>query len=283
MTAKQIFDTVMTELNPVYGKDEAQSMAFLLLEHIGVMKTAVLAHQPMQTDTAILNQWVARLKNYEPIQYILGEAHFYKYTFKVNSAVLIPRPETEELIEWIIEDYKSLQTAETDVAFSIADIGTGSGCIAVSIAKEIKSATVYGIDISEDALKIATENARLNQAKVAFIRQDILTDGSFSESLDIIVSNPPYITKTEKTEMSLNVINYEPHLALFVPDEEPLLFYNRIVHFSKKHLKPGGKCFLELNPQYAYETASLFDGQGFAKVEIRKDISGKNRMLKATC
>ena len=282
MTARQIFDTVMNALEPVYGKDEAQGMAFLLLEHLGVMKTAVLARQPMQTDTAILEKWVKRLRNHEPIQYVLGEAHFYKRTFKVSEAVLIPRPETEELAAWIIADYTYSSSGNQPTKPVLLDIGTGSGCLAVTLAKEIQDSMVFALDISAEALRIAAENARLNQAKITFMEQDILNEFAFEPELDVVVSNPPYVTDSEKSGMSLNVLNFEPHQALFVPDEKPQLFYSRLAQLSRNLLKTGGNCYLELNPNFAFETAALFDKQGFSKVEIRKDLSGKNRMLKAT-
>jgi release factor glutamine methyltransferase len=282
MTAKEIFDSTIKEIEPLYGNDEARSIAFSLLEHIGIMKTAVLAHQPMETDTSILQKWIERLKKYEPLQYILGETTFYKRIFRVNSSVLIPRPETEELMEWIIRDFGSVEEDFSEKpAVTIMDIGTGSACIAVTLAKEIAESAVFAMDISEEALKVAKENALLNHADVHFLKQDILHDFDFQTPLDIVVSNPPYVTENEKSAMQANVLNYEPHLALFVPNEKPQLFYQRIATFAKKYLKPTGVCYLELNANLAHQTAELFDKEGFTEIIIKKDLSGNNRMLRA--
>jgi release factor glutamine methyltransferase len=281
MTAKEIFDNVIHEIEPIYGNDEARSMAFVLLEHIGVLKTAVLSRQPMETDTSVLQKWIERLKKHEPIQYIIGETVFYKRNFKVSTAVLIPRPETEELVEWIIDYAGTGWVERDDEKINILDIGTGSGCIAVSLAKEIEGSEVTAIDISEEALKTARENARLHNASVRFLQEDMLQKFDFDRQLDIVVSNPPYVTEKEKEDMQPNVLRYEPMLALFVPDEEPLLFYRKIAFFCRQYLKPGGSCFLELNTEYAHRTAALFDEEGFSEIIIRKDISGRNRMMKA--
>jgi release factor glutamine methyltransferase len=277
MTAKELFDRVIGELEPIYGREEAQAMSFRLLEHIGILKTEVLAHRPMRPDTAVLQEWIARLRQHEPLQYILGEADFYGRPFQVNRSVLIPRPETEELVAWIVKDW---QQAAGKLSTHILDIGTGSGCIAVSLAKELPDSQVWALDISEEALKVAASNAHLHHAQVHFLQQDVLKDFHLPQTLDVMVSNPPYVREEEKAEMELQVLRYEPHAALFVPDQQPLMFYQRIARLVRQLLAPEGLCYLEVNARLAHETAQLFDAEGFREIVIKKDLSGKQRMLR---
>lgn len=221
-----------------------------------------------------IEEIVSRLKNYEPIQYILGKTEFYTLPFLVNDSVLIPRPETEELVEWIITDFNGR-------APKILDMGTGSGCIAITLAKKLPGATVCAWDVSAEALDVACENARLNAVSVQFDRVNVLERIHCAEKFDVIVSNPPYITVSEKRDMEVNVLRFEPHDALFVPDENALLFYEKISEIALQNLLPQGQLFFEINRAKGEEVAHLLRSKGFEKIEVRKDISGNQRMVKA--
>jgi release factor glutamine methyltransferase len=210
-----------------------------------------------------------------PIQYILGETEFYGLPFYVNESVLIPRPETEELVDWIQkENYKSAE-------LNILDIGTGSGCIAIALRHEFPSSTVDAFDVSEKALETAKQNATHNKLEVNFKAVDILNAPAFNKKWDIIVSNPPYITENEKDTILSNVLDHEPHLALFVPDNDPLLFYREIAFFAQQYLTPAGKLYFEINRNAGNHTLELLTGMGYRDVELRKDISGNDRMVRA--
>lgn len=217
-----------------------------------------------------------KLRNFVPVQYILGETEFFGMTFLVNESVLIPRPETEELVEWIAGDNAGRHL------YSLLDIGTGSGCIAISLKKLFAAAQVDAFDISDEALKTAQLNAQMNQLEVHFFRTDILNQPDTDRKWDIIVSNPPYIPEDEKNDMHPNVLNHEPHVALFVPDDDPLLFYREIAAFAKNHLQPEGKLFFEINYNAGSPVTSLLVEMGYKNVELKKDLSGNNRMVKAT-
>lgn len=221
---------------------------------------------------------VKQLKQHRPIQYILGQADFYKLRFIVNEQVLIPRPETEELVDLIIRDHKE------NPGVHVLDIGTGSGCISVALKKNLPSAQVAAIDVSESALKIARQNAILNQTDILFLQEDILDKNSrfFTDltQYDCIVSNPPYVLFSEKKGMDKNVLDHEPHLALFVADEDPLLFYKIIADFSLKHLRPGGKLYFEINAAYGPETKDLLEKKGFKNPTLISDLNNKNRILR---
>jgi release factor glutamine methyltransferase len=231
------------------------------------------------TDTERIESILTRLKTGEPVQYILGHTEFYGLPFKVNPSVLIPRPETEELVEWGISSVGSLQLA----AGSILDIGTGSGCIAISLKKNLKYAEVSAIDISPDALKTAKENAELNKVNVNFVQDDILNLKSEIENskFEIIISNPPYVTLDDKKQMHTNVTDFEPHTALFVPEYDPLIFYKAIADFASTHLEKGGLLFFEINESYGEQTVELLKHKLFNNIELRKDMSGRFRMIKA--
>ncbi|WP_075556097.1 peptide chain release factor N(5)-glutamine methyltransferase [Parabacteroides timonensis] len=222
---------------------------------------------------------VERLTKYEPIQYIFGKTDFYGFEFEVNPSVLIPRPETEELVELVVRDYP--QKKELD----ILDIGTGSGCIAITLKKLLKKSQVYALDISEEALKTAKRNAVRNRAIVTFFQKDILTPSktadSIEEEFDIIVSNPPYVMEKEKASMDANVLEYEPSLALFVPDDNPLLYYHRITMFAEQKLKKKGYIYFEINSQLGEQTVNMLRLMEFKNVELIQDLSGKDRFVKA--
>ncbi|WP_347922176.1 peptide chain release factor N(5)-glutamine methyltransferase [Pontimicrobium sp. SW4] len=218
---------------------------------------------------------IDRLKNYEPIQYILGDTEFYGLVFKVNPSVLIPRPETEELVAWIINEHKNKE------GISILDIGTGSGCIAITLAKNLPNAKVFALDVSENALKLAKQNAISNDVEVEFIEADILDWDFNSLQFDVIVSNPPYVRELEKETMSANVLNHEPHLALFVKDDDALLFYRKITEISNEILKPNGQLYFEINENLGESTKELLANSNFKNVDLKMDIFEKDRMIKA--
>ncbi len=220
---------------------------------------------------------IERLKTYEPIQYILGETEFYGLKFKLNPAVLIPRPETEELVDWIIKE-------KQNNSISILDIGTGSGCIAIALKKQIPLSNLIGIDISKDALEVAKENAVLNDISIDFREMNIFDKYEWDAmpAIDIIVSNPPYILENEKPLMEKNVLNYEPHQALFVSNVDPLIYYREILEFANKKLNPNGAIYFEINESKGEEIKDLLINMNFTKFIIRKDLRGKDRMIKVT-
>ena len=279
MLLKEIKNIYHSELDPIYPKEEVESFFYLTIAHYLNLERFVLALQPNLTlskkEEQPLFEVLAQLRLKKPIQYILGLAHFMDMDFKVNENVLIPRPETEELVRWVLEDYRMDGNKE----ISILDIGTGSGCIAISLAKNMKRAKVYGLDISKKALEVAKDNAVKNQVEVEFLNADILNMEYFKEKVDVIVSNPPYVRLLEKEKMKPNVIENEPGSALFVPDNDPLVFYRKINELAKKNLKSGGRLYLEINQYLGKETKALLEN-GFIEVELRKDMFGNDRMLK---
>lgn len=229
-----------------------------------------------QAQVIIIEQIIERLIKFEPIQYILGETEFYGIPLKVNKSVLIPRPETEELVETIINE------CEANENYNVIDIGTGSGCIAIALKKHLKLSNITGWDISQEALDVASINANLNQVHILLKKVDILSGYPTDQSFDIIVSNPPYIMESEKKDLEANVINYEPHTALFVPSDNPLLFYDKITDIAKTILKKNGKIYFEINSLKAQDTIQLLESKGFIDIERIKDISGNERIVKAT-
>ncbi|RKF03862.1 release factor glutamine methyltransferase [Tenacibaculum lutimaris] len=275
------------ELENIYPKTEIDTFFFLLIEEYLELQRIDLTLQPaLKTSSEeydLLNTALARLKKEEPIQYILGKAEFYGYPFKVNENTLIPRPETEELVEWILNEVKELDLENNKQKLSILDIGTGTGCIPISLKNELPNAKVSAIDVSEEALKIANENALLNEAEITFIHQDILQTESLPKQYDVIVSNPPYVRELEKIEIKNNVLENEPHLALFVDNDNPLIFYKKIADLAIKSLTKNGVLFFEINQYLGTETIEMLKRKGFTKVELRKDLFGNNRMIKATC
>ena len=277
---KRLFDHIREKLSPLYDAAESESIAFLIFEDVlGYSRLQVhLKKDETIPDAKVteIEEILNRLVNGEPIQYILGKADFYGLTFFVNSQVLIPRQETEELVDWIIKDNK--------LTPKILDIGTGSGCIPVSLAKNIPEAEVFAFDISEEALVVANQNATDNHVGVRTQVVDILhwEAASVDKTFDIIVSNPPYVKEEEKDLMLDHVLNHEPHLALFVSDDDPLIFYRSIAEFAQRYLSPEGKLYFEINEALGNETASLLKEKGFPNVTLRKDINGKDRMICAT-
>jgi len=222
------------------------------------------------------NLILEQLKKEIPIQYLLGSTSFYGLNFEVNSDVLIPRPETEELVDWIIKDCLIFRN---DVTLKIVDIGTGSGCIAISLAKNLPNAQVFAIDVSGKALATAKKNAELNNVEVTFIQKNILETASLDFQFDIIVSNPPYVRNLEKVEINKNVLDNEPHLALFVDDNDALVFYRKIAELAQKSLSKNGQLYFEINQYLGKETVALLENLGFENLELRKDIYGNDRMI----
>ena len=283
MTIKHYRDQFIQELTPLYDAGEVESFFYLILEAKHQLKRVDLALQPdlvfseseLKTWSSILEQ----LKKEIPIQYLLGSTHFYGLEFEVNSNVLIPRPETEELVDWIIE---SQQLEIGDMKVRILDIGTGSGCIAISLAKNLPNTEVFALDVSDKALATAQKNAELNQVTIQFIHQSILETENLGRQFDLIVSNPPYVRHLEKQEIKKNVLDYEPHLALFVEDTDALLFYRKIAQLALKNLLPNGLLFFEINQYLGKETVELFENLGFKNIELKKDIYGNNRMIKCS-
>lgn len=285
-SSKSLFNQLFAEITSVYEENEAKSIVYLLIEHyLNLSKTDILLDYPINQSFGF-HDIIHRLKAHEPVQYIIGETEFYGRKFKVTPDTLIPRTETEELVQLTINSYQSggespsINSLQSPI--SILDIGTGSGCIAISLAVELPYAQVYAYDISENALKVAKENAVINNANVVFEQGDILKLPPSSLSpFSIIVSNPPYVMNAEKLEMEQNVLDYEPHLALFVEDSDPLIFYKVIAEFASKNLINQGLCIVEINQALGLETAELFWNQGFRYVEVVKDMFGKDRMVKA--
>lgn len=286
MTLNEARTVLTKELNKIYDSDELKNIVDLVLEYVTTMprieqsktKLSYLTCGQLETIDSITE----RLKRNEPVQYVLGEAWFAGMKFKVNKNVLIPRPETEELVDWIVKE--NAQRSMRNAQFSMIDIGTGSGCIPIAIKKKLPEADVSAIDICSEALFTATENAIEHKVEVDFILLDFLDEEKWKElgQFDVIVSNPPYVTQNEKDTMHVRVKEFEPHLALFVPDNDALLFYRKLSDFSLKHLNPGGNLFVEINESLGDAVANLFRSAGFAHLELKKDMQGKDRMLRAS-
>lgn len=282
MKIKEYRKQFIQDLTALYGEDEAESFFYLILENQQQLKRIDLALQPdliLSTDALkVWDQFLQQLKNEIPVQYVLGSTSFFGLDFEVNTNVLIPRPETEELVEWILN---SLQSTVTNQKVKIIDIGTGSGCIAISLAKNIPHAHVTALDVSVDALVTAQKNAQNNQVTVAFKNQNILETYDLQEQFDVIVSNPPYVRNLEKQEIKNNVLHHEPHLALFVENDNALIFYKKIAELAQKNLKPNGFLFFEINQYLGAEMIGLLQDLDFKNIELRKDIYGNDRMVAA--
>ncbi len=283
---KNEFNDIVRRLEPHYGHDEARALARHVLEvRFGVSQLELCLGKDRKfskQEREELENIVRRLCHYEPIQYVLGKADFCGQTVEVTPAVLIPRPETEELVDWILSDMDGRMESSNQ---KVLDLGTGSGCIAVTLAKKMPSAFVSAVDVSVAALEVAEINAKNAGVNVRFLVADMLqlTDAEFCPGAwDVIVSNPPYICSSEAADMHKNVLDYEPHGALFVPDEDPLKFYRAIAGYAKDALNPGGRLYVEINRAYAAGTMELFRATGFADVVLRKDFCGNDRMLRCT-
>jgi len=286
MTLKNLQNIFYSHLEPLYGKNEVQSFFRVLTEHYLQIKYIDIALHPEQLvsnhDLNKFNKAIERLKLEEPIQYIIGETEFFGLPLKVDSSTLIPRPETEDMVRWILDQ----ELVTYNKQLSILDIGTGSGCIAIALAKHLSNSKVYAMDISPKALKVAQENALLNKVEVKFFEGDILNSNPeafpvLPKKFDVIVSNPPYVRGLEKAMIKNNVLKYEPLLALFVEDEDPLLFYKAICKFTVHNLKVGGMLFFEINQYLGEEMKQLMYTFNFKSVELKKDLFGNDRMIKS--
>lgn len=280
-------------LSGVFEKEEVLSFFYLLAEeYLNLKKWQIPLQTEKQLSEMEIRQFIAainRLEKEEPIQYIIGHTEFYGLPFRVNPSVLIPRPETEELVEWVLKppltprhlagERQNIPPLGGLRGASILDIGTGSGCIAVSLAKNLPDSEISALDISKEALQTAKQNAEINKVKITFLEKDILQAADLGRQYDVIVSNPPYIKDCEKQLMKNNVLKNEPHSALFVPDNDALLFYRKIAKLASTHLKPGGQLFFEINEAHGSDVANLLKQTGFQNVELKKDIFGKDRMV----
>ncbi|MFN3487937.1 MAG: peptide chain release factor N(5)-glutamine methyltransferase [Emticicia sp.] len=316
-SSKQLYDNLLQQIT-AYETQEAKEIVFWLMEfYLDLKKIDIISDKSFEKAIDWTNI-IERLNSNEPIQYILGETEFYGRRFLVNDSVLIPRPETEELVKYIVDSQQSTANSQQsirkdkDILKTLLDIGTGSGCIAISLAKELLNFKVFAYDISEKALETAKKNAELNKADVVFEKVDILdyqlsniqhqtsnikhqtsniehptsnikhqTSNTQHQTFNIIVSNPPYITKQEIDRMQKNVLDFEPHLALFVEDSEPLIFYEAIANFAVNHLTDNGLVAVEINEAWGEETTEVFRKKGFSEVAIIKDIHQKDRFVSA--
>ena len=282
MNLKELKTYFISSIAHLYASEEVLSFFYLLAEkQLGLSRIAIALQPEKEISEAAklaFNKAISRLGNFEPIQYITEDTEFFGLTLMVDKSVLIPRPETEELVDWIVDENQNKEA-------TILDIGTGSGCIAISLAKYLPKAKVYGLDISAEALLVAKQNAALNKVDVTFVNADVLDENSWElifedVKFDTIVSNPPYVRIVEKKLMKPNVIIHEPDIALFVEDEDPLLFYRKIAQLSKIYLKPEGALYFEINEYLSKEMKEMLEFEGFKGVEIRKDIFKKDRMVK---
>jgi release factor glutamine methyltransferase len=285
-----------TSLSGLYPSEEIKSFFTILSEKfLALSRIDIALNSDKVISEAIAEKFtkaMVRLNACEPVQYITGETEFYSLPFKVNKHTLIPRPETEELVDWIVEESKTPRPAsktqhrrprtQDPGPRTLLDIGTGSGCIAISLAKSLPQYQVSGLDFSSEALKIANENAVLNEVSIDFFEFDILTTDNLPECYNIIVSNPPYIRELEKKEMQPNVLWYEPQSALFVPNDDPFLFYRKIAVLAKNHLVEGGFLYFEINEYLGNELFHLLESYDFHEIILKKDIFGKNRMMRCT-
>lgn len=298
MTWQEQYQHLRQALTAAHEPSEAEAIAALVVEHVGKKKLQQLKQENISAEeTQQIDRILQQLLTHRPLQYVLNEAWFYGLKFEVNESVLIPRPETEELVDWIVREVKSGKwkveneekhtprpTPSSDGSpLTILDIGTGSGCIPIALKKNLPETEVSAVDVCSDALYTATTNAVSNETDINFQLLDFLDESKWNElsKYDIIVSNPPYIKTTEANSMSKHVLEFEPHKALFVPDEDALLFYRKIADFALQHLQPNGAVYVEINQQLGKETVELFQQKGFA-VELRKDMSGNERMVKAS-
>jgi release factor glutamine methyltransferase len=297
MTVYEAQQQLQTALVELYDDREAANIADWVMEHVtGLRKIDRIMHKqsPLAPEKAArLQEYTRELLTHRPVQYVLHEAWFCGMPFYVDENVLIPRPETEELVEWVVENgnrpsYAKASAGEADgrrqkaEMLRILDIGTGSGCIPVSLKKKLPQAEVYACDVSEGALAIASRNAAAQQTSINFLQIDFLDQNSWSSlpEVDIIVSNPPYIPQSDKNTMLQNVLAYEPHLALFVPDNDALVFYDAIARFAQRSLANQGCVFVEIHEDLGKKTKELFESKGF-NAEVKKDFQGKDRLVKA--
>lgn len=296
MTIHDARQYLTVQLTPVYEDREAANIADWVMEHLtGLKKIDRIIHKatPLSaTQVSQLTSYTASLLAHKPVQYVLNEAWFYGLHLYVDEQVLIPRPETEELVEWVVEEVRSqypVSRSSSYVAVPVApgprilDIGTGSGCIPIALKHELPAAAVYACDVSAGALQVAQKNAQALGTAVQFFHVDMLQPAHWPSlpEVDVIVSNPPYIPVKDKATMRENVLQHEPHLALFVEDDDPLLFYRTIARFASRHLRPGGKIYVEIHEDLGAATTALFAASGFTDIVLKKDLQGRDRMVRA--
>ncbi len=287
MTTEQCYNDFLMKLTSIYDSREAAHITDWVFEYTtGLKRWERVSNKSVALEEDIfqrLEKYLCELLQHKPVQYVLHEAWFYKMKLYVDEHVLIPRPETEELVEWVIGDVRSTMYDVRYDEVKILDVGTGSGCIPVSIKKELLHADLMAIDISTDALQVACKNADTFKTKIDFLQLDFLNEGRWNSLgvYDVIVSNPPYIPENEKGKLARNVTAFEPGIALFVDNNNPFLFYDNIARFAQSHLKPNGKIFVEIHEDFSKEIQEIFLNYDF-KTEVRKDIYGKERMIKAT-
>lgn len=281
MTLKTFHNHFTNELTSIFPKTEVDTFfAYLIEEYLNLQRIDLIMnpnYEISDQQQALLDSALQRLQKEEPIQYIIGKTEFYGLPFFVNENVLIPRPETEELVEWALKEAKKKREK-----MKVLDIGTGSGCIPVSLKKHLPHSEISAIDVSKKAIEVAKKNAELNQVEIRFIEKDILTTSQLDQEYDIIISNPPYVRELEKAEMKNNVLQNEPDLALFVDDNDPLIFYDKIAGLAKQHLNKDGILFFEINQYLGEETVNLLKNHTFQNITLKKDLFGKDRMTKAS-
>ena len=284
MVIKELKTHFFDSLKNIQDEQEIESFFFILTEYLHDLKRVDLALNPnFEISEEEVEKWnviLTELQQEKPIQHITGEAWFYGLKFEVNENTLIPRPETEELVEFILKETSNFQLPASSL--NILDIGTGTGCIPISLKANLPQANFSAIDVSEQALEVAKRNAASNKAEINFIQANILEVLDLNQNFDIIVSNPPYVRNLEKQEIKKNVLDYEPHLALFVEDTDALLFYRKIAQLALKNLSPNGLLFFEINQYLGKETVELLENLGFKNIELKKDIYGNDRMIKCT-
>lgn len=282
MTLQEVKQRFHDEIKGLFSPEEINNFFFLIIKkEFGYSKAMTLLHMNDSVsmgESIMIHGCLNRLKRSEPIQYILRETEFYGLHFNVNRDTLIPRPETEELVDWIISDIQA--NPRRDI--QLVDIGTGTGCIAISISASVPGIRAFGWDISEGALKVARKNAKSNKTNIYFERRDMLSLPEEENNFDIIVSNPPYVRESEKLEMSKNVLDYEPELALYVPDDDPLIYYRTIAQWARKVLKPKGSLYFEINEYLSKELNLLLEQLGFEEILVKKDFFGKDRMIRCS-
>lgn len=280
MLLKEIKNIFHKELDHQFGKSEVAHFFYYFVEHYLGLPRFHLAIHPQwiitKEEESHFFKGLAELKNGVPVQYILGSTTFMDLRFMVNEHVLIPRPETEELVQWVIEDHKSSKKM-----LNVLDIGTGSGCIAIALAKYLPSVHVTALDVSKEALAVARYNAKVNKVNMECLEADVRTLEIGEDAYDIIISNPPYVLEKEKPKMQDHVKNAEPALALFVPDLQPLFYYEYIAKVAKKGLRKGGGLYLEINEQFGKEVSKLLTANNLINIEVRQDLHGKDRFIKS--
>jgi release factor glutamine methyltransferase len=280
-TVSKLFEELVSELEELYSQQEAINiMRLVFQEKLGLSRVDMALSNSKEIDEKsrkLIFQIAEKLLEGQPVQQLIGSVHFLNTKLRVNKNVLIPRPETEELVHWIINENKIEEEQE------VLDIGTGSGCIAISLSKNLNAPLVKALDVSQPALELAQINAIANTALVDFLNLDILQEENWKKLklFDIIVSNPPYVLPSEKESMHVNVLNHEPHLALFVPEDKPLLFYDKISDMAIKHLNKGGKLYFEINAAYGPEVKRMLQKKGYKEISLRKDINSRDRFVRA--